>query len=145
MCVIRIRAFHVGVKRFEQADGIGLEKPNVKIVVVEGGRLRWCMTLHRPIEWLAKERRPFLHARCQRNEPFCPDELHLIADGLIEENLRPHRVGNRTHQRAVHEVNAHTRTGVVPNTEDPREVTFANRDDNILIFLERFTDILPVR
>src|SRR5713101_6153636 len=87
MSVLGLRTFHADVEGLEETRGVGFEEPDVEIVVMERRRLRRRMALHGPIERLPKKGRAVFHACGQGDEPLCPHELELVADGLVEEDL----------------------------------------------------------
>ena len=65
------------------------------------------MPLHRAVERLVQEPRPFLHARRERDEPLGADQAQLAAVRLVQQDLRAIRVGDRADGLDVEKVHTH--------------------------------------
>src|SRR5262245_37328515 len=98
------------------------------------------MTLHRPVEGLSKQSGALLDPCRERDEPLSADELELIADRSIKQDLGLHRIHDRSEERPVHKVDPHSGAIRVLNTENTGEIAVAERDDGILVLLERLSD-----
>src|SRR6266849_6892727 len=102
------------------------------------------MALHGSIKRWPQKGRAILQARRKGDEALCADELELVADGLIEEDLGAHGIGNRPHECPVQKVDSHASAGFILHTHDRRKVAVTEGDDDILVLLQRFADVGPL-
>src|SRR4029434_4473699 len=137
--VLGLRTLHAGVEGLEEPDGVRLEEPHVQIVVMEGRWLRRRMTLHWSVEGLPKQSWALFDPCRERDEPLGADELKLVADRSIEQDLGLHRIHDRAEERPVHEVDPHSGAIRVLNAEDTGEIAVAERDDGIVLLVERLS------
>jgi len=87
----------------EHSRRIGLEQPHVQVVMVQPGRLQGLVPFHGALEWLAKEVRTLFYPRCERDEPLCPHEAHLVPYGFVQEDLGAHGIRDGSDETQVEE------------------------------------------
>jgi hypothetical protein len=143
-----------GIGRTEQAGRVRLPQPGVQVVVMQRQWNQRFMSLHWPIERLAKDCRPLLDARLQRYEPFDRHKPQLVAFRFINQDRGAYWIGLGTDKLRVEEVNAHAAGGIrdAPVTPTIRivhasqrgKIAVSNGDVGVLVLVERGTDFLKL-
>src|SRR5215510_13147306 len=107
----------------------------MQVIVIEIGWHQGLMPFHRPVKALAKESRVLLHARREWDKPLGADQTQFVAHGLVQEDLRTHRVWHGPDELWVKEMDTHPSRGIL-DTPHRRKVAVADGCDRITILHE---------